>query len=284
MVHPILAHYQNNYPDMFLTFAKKIFMKFVKQSFLNGIGILTLDNDVKSNSLNLQMLDEIVEGMMVFKKKAVRVVVIQSNPGAKVWCAGLRIDQLPEAGKDPVPFEYSLEKALKSIESFPGAVIALIEGSVWGGGCELAFSCDILVGSPRSTFAITPARIGAPYNPNQVNRVLQRVGSNIAMEMFFTANTIDAHRAHELSILNHVVDTGTIEGFTMDIARKINANAPLAVSLIKSQVYQLACKTVDQLTHDPKSQREIENVYHSFDFREGKRAFIEKREPEFRGE
>ena len=269
---------------MFLTFAKKTFMKFVKQSFLNGIGILTLDNDAKSNSLNLQMLDEIREGMMVFKKKAVRVVIIRSNHGAKVWCAGLRIDQLPEAGKDPVPFEYSLEKALKSIESFPGAVIALIEGSVWGGGCELAFSCDILVGSPRSTFAITPARIGAPYNPNQVNRVLQRVGSNIAMEMFFTANTIDARRARELGILNHVVDKGTIEGFTMDIARKINANAPLAVSLIKSQVHQLACMTVDQLTNDPKSQREIENVYHSFDFREGKRAFIEKREPEFRGE
>ena len=259
-------------------------MKFVKQSFQNGIGILTLDNDTKSNSLNLQMLDEIVYAMADFKKKGLRVVVVRSNPGAKVWCAGLRIDQLPKPEKDPIPFEYSLEKALKSIESFPGAVIAMIEGSVWGGGCELAFSCDILVGSPRSTFAITPAKIGAPYNPNQVNRVLQRVGSNIAMEMFFTASSIDAQRARELGVLNHVVDEIRLEDFTMEIAGKIKANAPLTISLIKSQVHQLACKTVDQLTNDPKSKREIEKVFQSFDFSEGKKAFIEKRKPEFRGE
>lgn len=272
------------FPDLFCTFVKKYFMQFVEQSFIKEIGILTLNNDAKSNSLNLQMLGEIVEAMEDFKKKAVRVVIIGSNPGAKVWCAGLRIDQLPEAGKDPVPFEYSLEKALRSVENFPGAIIAMIEGSVWGGGCELAFSCDILVGSPRSTFAITPAKIGAPYNPNQVNRVLQRVGSNIAMEMFFTANTIDASRARELGILNHLVDESELEGFTMDIARRIKANAPLAVSLIKSQVHQLACKTVDQLTNDPTSQKEIEKVFNSFDFREGKQAFIEKRKPEFKGE
>ncbi|NOX48731.1 MAG: methylmalonyl-CoA decarboxylase [Chlorobi bacterium] len=259
-------------------------MQFIEQSIFEEIGFLTLNNETKSNSLNLQMLDEIVEAMVDFKKKGLRVVVVRSNPGAKVWCAGLRIDQLPEAGKDPVPFEYSLEKALKSLENFPGAVIAMIAGSVWGGGCELAFSCDILVGSPRTSFAITPAKIGAPYNPNQVNRVLQRVGSNIVMEMFFTADTIDAQRAGELGILNHIVDEGRLDGFTMDIARKIKANAPLAVSLIKSQVHQLACKTVDRLTNDPKSQKEIEKVYHSFDFKEGKRAFIEKRKPEFRGE
>lgn len=259
-------------------------MQFIKQSLLQEIGILTLNNDTKSNSLNLQMLDEIKEAMMGFKEKGVRVVVIRSNPGAKVWCAGLRIDQLPKSGKDPVPFEYSLEKALKSVEGFPGAVIAMIEGSVWGGGCELAFSCDILVGSPRSTFAITPTKIGAPYNPNQVNRVLQRVGSNIAMEMFFTADTIDAQRARELGILNHIIDEQELENFTMNIARKIKANAPLAVNLIKGQVHRLACKTVEQLTNDVESRLNIEKVYNSYDFKEGKRAFIEKRKPEFRGE
>ena len=259
-------------------------MQFIKQSFLEEIGILTLNNDAKSNSLNLQMLDEIVEVMEDFKQKEARVVIIRSNPGAKVWCAGLRIDQLPEAGKDPVPFEYSLEKALKSVEEFPGAVIAMIEGSVWGGGCELAFSCDILIGSQHSTFAITPSKIGAPYNPNQVNRVLQRVGSNIAMEMFFTAGTIDADRALELGILNHITNKNELDNFTTNIAQKIKDNAPLAISLIKSQVHKLAYTTVEQLTNDEQSRAFIEKVYNSKDFREGKRAFIEKRKPEFRGE
>ncbi len=258
-------------------------MQFIKEAIQDNIGILTLDNDRKSNSLNLQMLDEIVECMDGFKEKGVRVVIIRSNEGAKVWCAGLRIDQLPEPGKDPVPFEYSLEKALQSVESFPGAVIAMIEGSVWGGGCELAFACDILIGSPQSTFAITPAKIGAPYNPNQVNRVLQRVGSNIAMQMFFTAETIGAKRAQELGILNHIAGTDELEDFTMAIARKITGNAPLSISLIKSQIHQLAYKTVEQLTNDKMSRSAIEKVYRSKDFEEGKRAFIEKRKPEFKG-
>ncbi len=258
-------------------------MQFIKRSFRNKTGILTLDNDVKSNSLNLTMLNEIVEAMEYFKKKDTRVVIIRSNPGSRVWCAGLRIDQLPEPAKDPVPFEYSLEKALKSVEDFPGAVIAMIEGSVWGGGCELAFACDLLIGSPASTFAITPAKIGAPYNPNQVNRVLQRVGSNIAMEMFFTASTIGADRARELGIINHIVEISELENFVMNIAEKISSNAPLAISLIKKQVHQLAYRTVEQLTNDEKSKSAIKAVYHSKDFAEGKKAFIEKRKPRFTG-
>ncbi len=259
-------------------------MQFVEQSFFEEIGILTLNNDTKSNSLNLQMLDEIVCAMDSFNEEGVRVVIIRSNPGVKVWCAGLRIDQLPEAGKDPIPFEYSLEKALKSVEGFPGAVIAMIEGSVWGGGCELAFSCDILIGSQRSTFAITPTKIGAPYNPNQVNRVLKRVGSNIAMEMFFTADKIQAGRAQELGILNHIIEGNELEDFTMGIARKIKSNAPLAINLIKSQVHKLACETVEQITNDAESRMDIEKVFNSYDFKEGKQAFIEKRMPEFKGE
>jgi len=258
-------------------------MQYIKQEFKGRIGILTFDNDKKSNSLNLQMLDELVEAMNGFKEQGMRVVIIRSNPGAKVWCAGLRIDQLPEAGRDPIPYEYTLEKALRAVERFPGAVIALIEGGVWGGGCELAFSCDILLGSPESTFAITPAKIGAPYNPNQVNRVLQRIGSNIAMEMFFTANRIDAARAKELGILNHLFEKDDLDKMSMKIANKIVNNAPLTIALLKKQIHDLGSKTVEQLTRDEASRTSIRRVYESDDFKEGKLAFIEKRKPLFNG-
>ncbi|UBM61564.1 methylmalonyl-CoA decarboxylase [Candidatus Sulfidibacterium hydrothermale] len=258
-------------------------MQFIQTEQKERLGTLWLDNDAKSNSLNLTMIDEMTEAFDAFEKNRAGVVVLRSNPQAKVWCAGLRIDQLPSPGKDPVPYAYSLEKILTAIENFSGVVIAMIDGSVWGGGCELAFACDILVGGPRASFAITPAKIGAPYNPNQVNRVLQRVGSNIAMELFFTADVMPAERAAHLGILNHLVASEKLETFTLNMASKILNNAPLAISLIKKQVRQLATRTVEQVTQDEENREAVKRVYFSRDFEEGKKAFLEKRKPVFKG-
>lgn len=256
-------------------------MQYIRYASEKEIAFITLNNDSKSNALNRQMLDEVVEATNRAQEEKRRVIIVRSNPGAKVWCAGLRIDQLPSPEKDTVPYEYSLEKMLKRFETFPGVVIGMIEGSVWGGGCELAFSCDLLIGTTAAGFAITPARIGAPYNPNQVNRVLQRMGSNMAMEMFFTAEMISAERARELGILNHVVPSDKLEAFTLNMARKITRNAPLAIRLIKQHVHQLAYKTVEQLTQDSANRAFIRRVFYSRDFAEGKEAFLEKRVPHF---
>jgi len=258
-------------------------MRFIKMQQEGRLGILWLDNDNKSNSLSLKMIDEMVAAFEEFERNKIRVVILRSNPGANVWCAGLRIDQLPSPENEPVPYEYALENILKRIEAFPGVVIAMIDGSVWGGGCELVFACDILLGSPKASFAITPAKISAPYNPNQVNRVLQRVGSNVAMEMFFTADIMDAVRAENLGILNHLVPSKKLEEFTRTIAERIAHNAPLAISLIKAQVHQLATRTVEQITQDKANRDLVEQVYLSHDFNEGKKAFLEKRKPEFKG-
>jgi len=258
-------------------------MKFIKTTCQDKLGILTLDNEEKSNSLNLEMLDEFVEAFSEFRRNNCRAVIIRSNPGSKVWCAGLRIDQLPDSEHDPVPYEYALERILKSVEDFPGIVIAMIHGGVWGGGCELAFACDILIGSPEATFAITPAKISAPYNPNQVGRVLQRVGNNIALEMFATAEVMTAERAANLGILNHLLDIERLEDFSFELAERILANAPLTVSLIKKQIHGLASQTIEQMTQDKENKSLIKAVYYSEDFKEGKQAFLEKRKPQFSG-
>ena len=257
-------------------------MKFIKTEEAGFIGTIVLNNDAKHNSLNLEMLDEIVNALDFFQNKKLRVVVIRSNPGVSVWCAGLRIDQLPDPDKDPVPYEYPLEKVLRKIEQFPGAVIAMIEGSVWGGGCELAFSCDILIGSSRSTFAITPAKLGAPYNPVQVQRVLSLVETNIAKELFFTAEPIKATRALELGILNHIVETYELKKFVYSMGNKIVNNAPLNIALIKKQINALSRSNVS-LVNTNKIKKLVKESYYSNDFQEGKRAFLEKRKPDFKG-
>ena len=258
-------------------------MKFIKTEERGFIGIVTLDNDQKHNSLNFEMLDEIVEAISAFEDSGKRVIVIRSNSGKTVWCAGLRIDQLPNPENDPVPYEYSLEKVLKKLEQFPGAVIAMIEGSVWGGGCELAFSCDILIGSASSSFAITPAKLSAPYNPIQVQRVLSLVETNIAKELFFTADPIKASMALELGILNHIIEKDSLESFTLSMAEKIAANAPLNIRLIKKQINALSRATVE-MVNTKEIKKMVEASFYSHDFKEGKKAFLEKRKPEFLGE
>ena len=257
-------------------------MKFIKTVKAGYTGIIVLDNDTKHNSLNIEMLDEIVSAINLFEKEKMRTVIIRSNPGVSVWCAGLRIDQLPDPEKDPVPYEYPLEKVLRKLEEFPGAVIAMIEGSVWGGGCELAFSCDILVGTPQSTFAITPAKLGAPYNPIQVQRVLNLVETNIARELFFTATPIEAKRALELGILNHIVKTDELENFSFSMCDKIVKNAPLNIVLIKKQINALSRSNVEKVNTD-EIKNLVKESFFSHDFQEGKKAFLEKRKPKFKG-
>ena len=258
-------------------------MKYIKTKHKGYTGIIVLNNDTKHNSLNLEMLEEIIAAIDLFEKEKLRAIVIRSNTEVSVWCAGLQVDQLPDPEKDPVPYEYSLEKALRRIENFTGAVIAMIEGSVWGGGCELAFSCDILIGSSNSTFAITPAKLGAPYNPMQVQRVLSLVETNIAKELFFTASPIEAERALELGILNHIVEKEQLEEFTYLMCDKIAANAPMNISLIKKQINALSRSNVAAV--NTKAIKDlVQETYYSRDFQEGKRAFLEKRKPDFKGE
>ena len=116
-----------------------------------------------------------------------------------------------------------------------------------------------------------------------MNRVLQRVGSNIAMELFFTADVMDAARAEKLGILNHLLSSEELEEFTQAMAERIINNAPLAISLIKDQVHQLATRTVEQITQDKANRESVKQVYLSHDFEEGKQAFLEKRRPVFKG-
>jgi methylmalonyl-CoA decarboxylase len=258
-------------------------MEYIKVNEKGHIGIITLDNDSKLNSLNFDMLDEINEAIEEFEKFKKRVIIIRSNERAKVWCAGLRIDQLPNPDKDPVPFEYQLEKTLGKVENFEGAVIAMIEGSVWGGGCELAFACDILIGSSNSTFAITPAKLNAPYNPVQVQRVLSLVETNIAKELFFTASPIKAERALELGILNHIIEPENIEQFTFEMAGKISLNAPQSIKLLKKEINAISRSHIKNLNNITEIRELIKELYYSEDFKEGKRAFLEKRVPEFKG-
>jgi len=259
-------------------------MKYIKTIILNQIATIILDNDSQRNAFDSKLLGELCEAFDNFKSKKVRVVVIRNNAEANVWCAGSNIHELPNPGKDPLPYNNPLEKLMRKIEEFPHPVLAMLDGSVWGGGCDLAFSCDILIGTSQTSFAITTAKMGVPYNATGILNFLNRIPINIAKEMFYTSQPISAEKAYNLGILNHLIDQKEINDFTYSLAAKISENSPLSISVTKQQLNLLSkARPLDSQTYEKINQlRYI--AYTSADMKEGKQAFLEKRKPEFKGE
>jgi methylmalonyl-CoA decarboxylase len=258
-------------------------MQYINSKFNDKIGIITFNNDSKRNALCDEMLLEIEQCLDDFSTKDVRAVILRSNPTAKVWSAGLDISYLPDHGKDPIPYSHPLERLMRKIENYKSPVIAMVTGTVWGGGFDLALTCDMIIGSPKCSFAITPTKIGVPYNATGLLHFLNAVEMNIAKEMFFTAHPINAERAHNLGMINHLIDDDKIESFTYDLAEKISKNSPLSISVIKEQLNLLGKARPITPEVFEKINELRAKAYNSFDFTEGKNAFLEKRQPKFRG-
>ncbi|MDD5210535.1 MAG: methylmalonyl-CoA decarboxylase [Elusimicrobiales bacterium] len=248
-----------------------------------GIGILTLNNPARRNALSLELCDQMVAALEEFKKKKVPVVIVRAEKDARVWSAGHDITQLPKVHHDPLAYDSPMETAFRAIQNYPGPVIAMIQGSVWGGATDLAVTCDIAIGDETSTFAITPVKMGLPYNASGIMHFINRVGSNIAKEMFFTAAPVKAERAYHFGILNHLISSREIESFTLELAKSMAANSPLAVSVVKEQFRILS----DAHPISPEAFERIQalrrRVYNSGDYEEGIKAFMEKRTPNFKG-
>lgn len=248
------------------------------------VGILTLDNPTRRNALNTAVTDEMIAGLRALDGEGARVVVLRAKPDVKVWSSGHDIDELPGPTEDPLSYDDSLERMLRAVKQFRAPVIAMVHGSVWGGACDLALSCDIIIGDPTATFAITPANIGLPYNLTGILQFLSRLPLNVAKEMFFTAAPVSADNARRWNLINHLVAEEELEEFTFDMARKIAAKAPLAVAVIKEQFRMLVASrpmTPDTLERIQGLRRQ---VWQSKDYEEGIRAFREKRPPRFTGE
>jgi methylmalonyl-CoA decarboxylase len=248
------------------------------------VGILTLRNGAKRNALSHKMMEELAVALNSFAKEKIRVAILRAEAGAPVWSAGHDVSELPVCGADPLRYADPMEATLRAVRSFPGPVIAMVHGSVWGGAFDLVLSCDIVIADPTATFAITPVNLGLPYNTTGLLHFIGRLQLNIVKELFFTAAPINADDAFKYGVINHLVEESELETHTLAFAQKMALKAPLAMAVIKEQLrvlsdyHPVAAQTFERL----QDMRRM--VYDSADYREGIRAFQERRAPRFTGQ
>ncbi len=255
----------------------------VRTEVLEHVGIITLADLRRRNVLSARMVNGIVAALGSLQAQEARAVVLRAPTGMDVWSAGQAIDELPRGGRDPLGYNEPLGQLLRAVRTFPAPVIAMVHGSVWGGAFDLVLSCDLVIADETATFAITAANLGLPYNTAGLLHCLGRLPINLIKEMFFTAAPLDARRAREWLVVNHLAGSAELEEFTLGLAATMAAKSPMAVAVIKEQLRVLT-------DYQPIAAQVYERVqglrreaYDSSDYLEGLRAFAQKRPPVFQG-
>lgn len=247
------------------------------------LGVMTMNNDARRNVISTAFINEVIKNLSWFRTSHVRAVILRANPGTKVWSAGHDVDELPPPGHDPLHWSDTLPHLVRLIQSFPAPVIAMIEGSVWGGAVEMAMACDIVVATKHSTFAITPAKLGLPYNVNGLSALSRLVTPHILRELLFTAQPLPADRLAAAGAINYAIDAEQLEDFCLRMAENICNNSPRAISVMKEAMRAFIGRDL-RVSEFERLQELRHAVYNSSDYAEGLDAFRNKRQAVFRGD
>ena len=237
------------------------------------------------NCLSDAMCRELIKALRDAYESECVGIVLKAQIKKGVWSAGHDIRELPQDGRDPLAFVVPMEQLLREVQDTPIPVIACVDGTVWGGACDLCLSCDMIVSSKNATFAITPAKIGIPYNASGILHFINQLGMNKAREMFFLGTPITAEDALNVGLINRVAEDGELEQVLEDhFLAPLRRNSVLSISAIKRQFRILSrASTVISAESFERINAYRAYVFKGEDYREGINSFLEKRAPEYKG-
>ena len=249
----------------------------IETSVKNHIGTITLNDRKTLNSLSSSLIKELLDALEDFHDKGIRVVILRAPSGAKTWSAGHNVGELPKHARDPLTYNDPLRVVVRKIQEYPAPVLAMIEGA-----CELVMACDMVIAAENATFAITPARLGVPYNLSGIQNMMGSVPLVVVKEMLFRAAPISAQRAYEVGIANYVLPVEQLEAKTFELAQDMLANSSLVIALLKEETHVLEDQSLTVEVFE-RIQALRRTIYDSDDYQEGIRSFFEKRKPVFKG-
>jgi len=248
---------------------------------------LVLNRAEKKNSLSPQLVDKLRETIYdLAADTAIRVLIIR-GAGEQAFCSGYDIRALPTESDTRRTGKLAelapVEETFQAVADFPFPVIASINGYAFGAGCELALCCDIRIGAENIRMGMPPAKLGMVYPHKGLQRFISVLGIANTKELFFTSRAYPAKRLKEMGMLHYHVPAEELEAFTNQMAADIAENAPLSLKGNKQILNQLA--NLNRLNPSDKAQADAltEAALNSEDLKEGQRAFLEKRRPQFRG-
>ena len=249
-----------------------------------AIGWMIFNNPARRNAVSLDMWRAIPDVIAAFESDPEVRVVVFTGAGEKAFVSGADISQFEaERGDAAAEARYSAASAAASaaMAGLSKPAIAMIRGYCIGGGLAVALTCDLRLCETGSRFAIPAARLGLGYGFGGVKLLIDLVGPSIAKEILFTARQFTAEEALRAGLVNRVAEPAELEPLVRDYARMIAANAPLTVRAAKMAARE-AGRDPDKRRH-AEVEAAVAACFDSDDFAEGRRAFMDKRPPVFRG-
>ena len=249
-----------------------------------GVGYVTFNNPQKHNAVSIEMWDALEKILDEFRSsKDIRVIVL-NGAGGKSFVSGADISKFDKerSSKEAVlSYNKRTQKVYELLETFPKPTIAMIDGYCIGGGLNLAVCCDIRICSEKSKFAMPAAKLSLGYPFSSIKRLFDVMGPGMAKHFMFTAEKISANEALACGLVQKLVSEENIETYVRDYALTISHNAPLTIKAMK-QIGIEILKNPDERALLLCEQL-ASACFDSEDYKEGRKAFMEKRKPNFKG-
>src|SRR3954470_22743172 len=256
----------------------------ILQSVAAGVGVITFNNPEKRNAMSLDMWEGLGHALVELRDDPDVRVVIMVGAGDKAFVSGADISQFEQTRHNAEASEqYSKRSAAQRalLADYPKPTIACIRGFCLGGGMQVAMLADIRFASENSKFGIPAAKLGIAYGYDGLRNLVSLVGPSWARLIMYTGMRIDSAEALRIGLVDRVLPDAGLWDATMEIARSIAGNAPLAIQAAKITIAQVL---KDESRRDMEAIKRIGTAcMDSPEFREGRQAFIEKRKPQFKG-